>query len=535
MKTAYAVSFCVMATAASMPGAVLADSAVPEWAYADMAELVNAGYAPVPATDVRSLSRGDMAMMTARILKRLDDGKAQSEAGPSDLTKTYGLTTRLMASDEVQCSLLEQRVKQLQREYKTAVSKMKSNMTLLARYSAAQIDNERMKQLKVTTDESSQKVESLSGELALAQGRLNRRRIMMQAWQDKRNSLEGQIENAVGMNPNVEEDHLAQMAGRLRAEFAPELSAAGYFDDETAQEQAAVQLPMKPPIDKKLHVDGELRFDYGHNTGSEGIGDRARIRARLYPDYNIDGNWHALGMIESEKTIKGQEYDNSDGSLRLDRYYLEGMSGIVKLDVGAFGSTMAEGNIYDSKFKGIRATVGKPVRYSVETGSVTEASHAFDATVSYDTSSYGVDAGYYHFSPINGASRNIYMANFRKPLGWLDFSAMYLRGSDSQLGSGNGYVLTLSHGREDSWNPGAYRIYGKYYYQPFSTYVEHTMNGMADFMTGGFRGYGFGYTYTLKKDWVLGLEYDSLWDLATHERNNTIWGSLSYYFKNYEE
>ena len=61
------------------------------------------------------------------------------------------------------------------------------------------------------------------------------------------------------------------------------------------------------------------------------------------------------------------------------------------------------------------------------------------------------------------------------------------------------------------------------------------MNGMADFMTGGFRGYGFGYTYTLKKDWVLGLEYDSLWDLATHERNNTIWGSLSYYFKNYEE
>jgi len=72
----------------------------------------------------------------------------------------------------------------------------------------------------------------------------------------------------------------------------------------------------------------------------------------------------------------------------------------------------------------------------------------------------------------------------------------------------------------------------KYYYQPESTYVEHTMNGMADWMQG-FKGYGFGYSRTLKKNLVMNLEYDMLRDLTSGEHNNTIWASLSWFFSNY--
>ena len=80
------------------------------------------------------------------------------------------------------------------------------------------------------------------------------------------------------------------------------------------------------------------------------------------------------------------------------------------------------------------------------------------------------------------------MLNYRRPIGMLDVGLMYLAGrGDRDMRSGNGFVWTLSCGREDSWRPGAQMGYLKYYYQPRATYVEHTMNGMADYMDG-FRG-----------------------------------------------
>ena len=99
---------------------------------------------------------------------------------------------------------------------------------------------------------------------------------------------------------------------------------------------------------------------------------------------------------------------------------------------------------------------------------------------------------------------------------------------------GNGFVWILSCGREDSWRPGAQMGYLKYYYQPRATYVEHTMNGMADYMDG-FRGWGAGYNYTLKKDWLLSVELYRLQDLQTHAYNNTVWVALTYYFKSYKD
>lgn len=46
---------------------------------------------------------------------------------------------------------------------------------------------------------------------------------------------------------------------------------------------------------------------------------------------------------------------------------------------------------------------------------------------------------------------------------------------------------------------------------------------------------GAGYSYTLSKDWLFNLEYYHLWDLDGHKASNTIWGSLTTYFKNYSD
>ena len=536
------IPICALLLAASSSTGFAATQQVPDWSYDALIHLAEAGYVTLPG-DVHSLSREDLAALTAQALKAMDDRM-------SPLAQEYGRVTRWAAMDQVQMKLYQEKEKQVDREYQEAFASLQSAALKLAHH-AQQGDNvvDRMQKLQKEEQANSVRLENAGRDKAIVQTQIKRYKLRLDGWEAKKvqilQQMSSNTENAEqGMSgdgnlSSSDDVQLNNEAAQLRTEFANELSHMGYFDDENSQNQAQVQLPPQVIPDKRFHLDGELRLDSGHHTGEEGIGDRTRLRLRLFPDYNIDGNWHAIGMVESEKTLNGE---GSDGNLKLDRYYLEGHVGPTLLDVGAFGTLMAEGNIYDSKFTGIRAQVGNPVKYTFEAGKVDRAHNVFTAAASYNTATYGLGAGYYHFSRINDAMRNIYMVNFRKPIGFFDFGAMYLRGVDAVAGNGNGYVLTLSHGKNDSWSPGASSYYLKYYRQPSSTYVEHTMNGMADYMSfdhvrprGGFRGFGLGATYTLKKDWVAALEYDNLWDLTTHAHSNTIWGALTYYFKNYED
>ena len=166
-----------------------------------------------------------------------------------------------------------------------------------------------------------------------------------------------------GTTDSVIPASLLDTVGKLRAEFMTELDSNGSLDNMNARQQLESNLPVEDVPDQRLKVDAEVRFDTGHSTGDNGNGTRSRIRARVYPDYNIDNNWHAIGMVEWEKTLNGNAYSD-DGKLKLDRYYLSGNIGEVHTDVGAFGCVMAEGNIYDSKFIGVRLQTGKPVKYA---------------------------------------------------------------------------------------------------------------------------------------------------------------------------
>ena len=558
-------SCCGLAAILAVPAVVCtAAAAVPDWAYDAITSLANAGYVTLPDGGAQGLSREQMAALTARALKQMDDTNnlqtAQAGTEAVSLTREYTAVSRLMVQDEMQERTLKDWISQLQGQYKSAFNAVKSDMRESARYSGQTGD---AAQQRLRHRQNSEALDKVTLQLANAEAQLKRHEIMMQQTQARKQALEQSMVSArlpvEGAVPSEEtpyaadsedvsyadegtassspapmtDDAVLRAAGDLRVEFASELADMGYFDDVAAQSQAvAGTTPPQGPPAKRLRIDGEVRADYGHNTGPESIGNRGRLRLRLYPDYNIDGNWHAIGMIESEKAFIG---DGSDGKIKLDRYYLHGRSGATVLDIGAYSTLMAEGNIYDSKFTGVRAQFGGPVKYTAEVGKMDAAHRASAFTATYATDDYLLEGGWYHFDSVyGGAPRTIYMANFRKPMGWFDFGAMFLHGVDRDKGSGNGYVLTLSHGREDSWNPGTYSVYAKYYHQPASTYVEHTMNGMADYMNG-FEGFGLGYSYTLKKDWVLTLEYDHLRDLRTHLFNNTIWGAVTYFFKNYSD
>lgn len=343
--------------------------------------------------------------------------------------------------------------------------------------------------------------------------------------------------------PSVPTETLTDLP-RKQAEYAEELADLGYYEEKRAQDLAVLETP-EPAVDlsKRFKIDGELRIDNNDTSNHHAVDperkriqfpdDRLRLRARIYMDYNLDNNWHAIGMLESEKALHGD--DSMNGTIDLDRYYLKGAVGKVMVMAGAFGKTLAEGNIYDSRFKGIQVAYGDhhPWYYEGAFGKVNEADEVTALTAIYQKGEHKLSLGAYGFRMDGGNNRNIGMLGYEMPLGgWWRVGAQYLLGHDETEPGGSGGVFSLSRGEENSWEKGNLYTYAKYYYQPRATYVEHTMNGVADYMHG-FKGYGLGLSYTLTRDWVLSLEYDDLEDLQYGTRSRTLWAGLSYYFKNY--
>lgn len=316
---------------------------------------------------------------------------------------------------------------------------------------------------------------------------------------------------------------------RRRVEYADELSAIGYFDRESSYMQASTEVKAPKISEKRFKIDGEARVDYGAHSGYKSISDRSHVRVRIYGDYNIDDNWHFISMLENEKILSGKGEDNW---MDIDRWYLTGKVGSTQVDAGAFGSFLAEGNIYDSRFTGVRVSGKEPFSYMAEAGTIKHAGFAAAAEASTTHDIYTLGAGLYRFDLEDRGKRNIYMLNVHRPLGGLyDLGLMGLLGEDERT-SEKGYVVSLTRGKEKTWERGNMYYFLKYYHQPYTTYVLHTMNGLADYMDG-FEGIGAGIHYTVKPDWLLQAEYYNLKDLEEGGRNHTFWLALSYYFSNY--
>lgn len=316
---------------------------------------------------------------------------------------------------------------------------------------------------------------------------------------------------------------------RRRVEYADELSAIGYFDRESSYMQASTEVKAPKPPEKRFKIDGEARVDYGAHSGYKSISDRSHARVRIYGDYNIDDNWHFISMLENEKILSGK---GEDSWMDIDRWYLTGKVGSTQVDAGAFGSFLAEGNIYDSRFTGVRVSGKEPFSYMAEAGTIKQAGFAAAAEASTTHDIYTLGAGLYRFDLKDRGERNIYMLNVHRPLGGLfDLGLMGLLGEDERT-SEKGYVVSLTRGKENTWQRGNTYYFLKYYHQPYTTYVLHTMNGLADYMDG-FEGIGAGIHYTVKPDWLLQAEYYNLKDLEDGGRNHTFWLALSYYFSNY--
>ena len=277
---------------------------------------------------------------------------------------------------------------------------------------------------------------------------------------------------------------------------------------------------------QKLNIDGELRLHYGFNNGLDQLGqDSSGIRLRVGFDTELDRDWHAYGMLEDTQSLV-----NYNSEFKLSNLYVTHKNKETMVTAGAFGYLMADGNIYDSTFKGVRADFNGPVAYTMSLGKTDYTKNTTIATATYHAYDYNLEAGAYHYQMDDSVQNTILTLGGNYNFSNFGIGAMLLHSSlkDSN-GSNNGYVLSVNYGDLKTYRPGTYDAFVKYYNQPIGTYISQGMNGKANSMEG-FKGYGIGANYTFAENVVAGLEHYSLVDKVTGESGNTLWSYVTYYF-----
>lgn len=308
---------------------------------------------------------------------------------------------------------------------------------------------------------------------------------------------------------------------KLLKEYDTELRNLGYGAGDYA---AYGHLPQK----RETKIGGELRYNYVEHSGDDPYNFRdSRLRLRLYVEQPLDENWTVYGMGEANKSW----IDKTLRKFNLERLYIGGKYKDVYVKAGRFGKLYADGNVYDGRMTGASLSTGKAVKLTADYGELRDKQKGGAIVASYSEPRYDAEAGIYNFDNVKGyGNTTIGSLGGMYYIGNFGVGAMYLYSSvDDVNGESSGYIVTVKYGRNRSWVPGTYEIFAKYYDQADSTYIAHTMVGLADYMHG-FKGFGVGMYYTLAENWLYGIEYYDLKAKGTGLRGRTLWNHVSYFF-----
>ena len=321
---------------------------------------------------------------------------------------------------------------------------------------------------------------------------------------------------------------------KLAAEFADELDTLGV---RVANLEAKAD---------NVKITGEIRYHYTDNDGDK-EGYATVLRSRIWVKGQINDDWSYTGMLENNQNLKN---DAGDEDVKFQRAYVNGKLGGLAVQAGRYHTKVAEGNVYDSRFDGVQVSYGKDVKLTAGYGKADPASSEFDAKgnankskadevafaeLSGKVGALDMAATYYDFKDLAGvdgvddsiwtvAANYAFDKNFK-------LGAMYLNGDkDGYNGTDDGYVVTASYKGAKAAKVGSWGLVAKYYDQGASTYLDHTMNGLADdaLFTGaeGFKGYSVTANYTFAKNIVGQVEYYDLEQQEGDKDAQTIWSQV---------
>ena len=341
---------------------------------------------------------------------------------------------------------------------------------------------------------------------------------------------------------------------KLAAEFADELDTLG------------VRVANLEKKADNVKITGEVRYHYA-DSSDDFNGYETKLRSRIWVNGQINDDWTYTGMLENQQNLKN---DAGDETTSFQRAYVNGKLGGVKVQAGRYNLNLVDGNVYDNRFDGIQASYGKDVQVKVGYGKATpstvtapgmsfldtsykvnrESDEVYYAEVGGKINKLGLNAGYYDFKDIT-AYENQGEDNQGNTI-WGEWAqddmeiwaltadyafdknvklgATYLKGDDFGTDiDDDGYIVKASYKGAKASDPGSWGLVARYYDQGAGTYLDHTMNGVADKMLG-FKGYSVFANYTFAKNIVGQVEWYDLEEKEGNRESQTLWSQLLFTF-----
>ena len=358
--------------------------------------------------------------------------------------------------------------------------------------------------------------------------------------------IEGYGDSTFGGDKLMTRYEMAQIVAKAMAKGANVDKLAAEFADEL--DNLGVRVANLEKKADNVKVTGEMRYHYVDNDGDV-EGYKTELRSRIWVNGQINDDWKYTGMIENIQNLK----DNAGNEdTKFQRAYVNGKLGGLAVQAGRYHAKWSEGNVYDNRFDGVQVAYGKDVKLVAGYGKaahlngVNDAENAkanakdtYYAELSGKVENLSLAAGYYKFEDVKeeaGVDDTIWTvaANYAFDKNF-KLGAMYLNGDkDKYNGDDDGFVVTASYKGAKAAKAGSWGLVAKYYDQGASTYIDHTMNGLADnaLFTGdeGFKGYSVAANYTFAKNIVGQVEWYDLDQKEGNKDAQTLWSQVVFTF-----
>ena len=388
--------------------------------------------------------------------------------------------------------------------------------------------------------------------------------------------VDGYTDGSFGGDKLMTRYEMAQIVAKAMAKGANVDKLAAEFADEL--DSLGVRVANLEKKADNVKITGEVRYHYAdHEDDFDGY--ETKLRSRIWVNGQINDDWSYTGMIENNQDFKD---DAGNEDTKFQRAYVNGKLGGVKVQAGRYNLNLVDGNVYDNRFDGVQASYGKDIKvragYGKATPSTTsyakiakyqdvdngsgiarESDEVYYAEVSGNIGKLGLTGGYYSFADVTD-----YMAKdhpnvpiYGNIYGQDDFNiwsvtadyafdknvsiaATYLKGEDEFAGyvwedntvtdiDDNSYVVKLSYKGAKANDPGSWGLTARYYDMGMTSYLDHTMNSVADKMQG-FKGYSVFANYTFAKNIVGQVEWYDIEEKEGERDAQTLWTQVVFTF-----
>ena len=326
---------------------------------------------------------------------------------------------------------------------------------------------------------------------------------------------------------------------KLAAEFADELDALG------------VRVAALEKKSDNTKITGQIRYSYQSikQEPSDTKTSNARLRTRLIFTGKVNDNWNYVTRLENNQYFhkkadrNAYDYKGEDDDVKINRAFMTGRLGGLKVDAGRAALYLADGMVYDDTFDGVKVGYGDKVKVGGYYGKLTESrvnavdvnDKAWGVNAAADLSKVvNLFAGYDKIHA-DGVDENVAITNAGLKFNITDdvkLTGAYMHTNADE--NENGFYAILDLWGASYAKPGSFGVQAVYYDQPALSAEAHTMNGeykAQGLWEDGFKGYSVAASYTVAKNMMATVKYYDLKSRDDSEKKDkTLWSEFQLRF-----